>query len=72
MITYFSYGSGMYRKHPNHTYGRNRNNSANNQAIVLKKMAHFFSFLRLFIKRKNNGTSHIESWVNFSLVRGLK
>ena len=23
------YGSGMYRKHPNHTYGRNRNNSAN-------------------------------------------
>ena len=23
----------MYRKHPNHTYGRNRNNSANNQAL---------------------------------------
>ena len=23
----------MYRKHPNHTYGRNRNNSANNRAI---------------------------------------
>jgi hypothetical protein len=21
----FFYGSGMYRKHPNHTYGRNRN-----------------------------------------------
>ena len=33
MIPYFFYGSGMYRKHPNHTYGRNRNNSANNQAI---------------------------------------
>ena len=27
----------MYRKHPNHTYRRNRNNSANNQAYVLKK-----------------------------------
>ena len=24
----------MYRKHPNHTYGRNRNNSANNWAII--------------------------------------
>ena len=24
----------MYRKRPNHTYGRNRNNSANNWAIV--------------------------------------
>ena len=24
----------MYRKHPNHTYGRNRNNSANNWATV--------------------------------------
>ena len=23
----------MYRKHPNHTYGRNRNDSANNWAI---------------------------------------
>ena len=33
MIVYFFYGSGMYRKHPNHTYGRNQNNSANNQAI---------------------------------------
>ena len=33
MIPYFFHGSGMYRKHPNHTYGRNRNNSANNWAI---------------------------------------
>ena len=24
----------MYRKHPNHTYGRNRNNSANNRTSV--------------------------------------
>ena len=24
----------MYRKHPNHTYGRNRNDSANNWAII--------------------------------------
>ena len=32
MIPYFFYGSGMYWKHPNHTYGRNRNNSANNRA----------------------------------------
>ena len=30
----FFYGSGKYRKHPNHTYGRNRNNSANNWANV--------------------------------------
>ena len=28
----FFYGSGMYRKHPIHTYGRNRNDSANNRA----------------------------------------
>ena len=35
MIPYFFYGSGMYRKHPNHTYGRNRNNSANNWAFVI-------------------------------------
>ena len=34
MIPYFFYGSGMYRKHQNHAYGRNRNNSANNRAIV--------------------------------------
>ena len=34
MIPYFFYGSGMYRKHPNHTYGRNRNDSANNRAFV--------------------------------------
>ena len=34
MIPYFFYGSGMYRKHPNHTYGRNRNDSANNWATV--------------------------------------
>ena len=27
----FLYGSGMNRKHPNHTYGRNQNNSANNR-----------------------------------------
>jgi hypothetical protein len=31
----FFYGSGMYRKHPNHTYGRNWNNSSNNQAHVI-------------------------------------
>jgi len=24
----------MYRKHPNHTYGRNRNKSASNRAIA--------------------------------------
>ena len=35
MILYFFYGSGMYRKHPNHTYGRNRNDSANNWARVM-------------------------------------
>ena len=35
MIPYFFYGSGMYRKHPNHTYGRNRNDSANNRANIL-------------------------------------
>ena len=34
MIPHFFYGSGKYRKHPNHTYGRNRNNSANNWANV--------------------------------------
>ena len=34
MIPYFFFWKGMYRKHPNHTYGRNRNNSANNWAIV--------------------------------------
>ena len=34
MIPYFFYGNGMYRKHPNHTYGRNRNNSAYNQAYI--------------------------------------
>ena len=34
MIPYFFYGSGMYWKHPNHTYGRNRNNSANNRAYM--------------------------------------
>ena len=32
MIPYSFYGSGMYRKHPNHTYGRNQNESANNRA----------------------------------------
>jgi hypothetical protein len=32
----FFYGSGMYRTHPNHTYGRNRNNSANNWAFVIE------------------------------------
>jgi hypothetical protein len=26
----------MYRTHPNHTYGRNRNNSANNWAFVIE------------------------------------
>ena len=30
----FFYGSGIYRKHPNHTYGKNRNNSANNWALI--------------------------------------
>ena len=34
MIPYFFYGTGMYRKYPNHTYGRNRNDSANNPAFV--------------------------------------
>ena len=34
MIPHFFYGSGMYRKHQNHTYGRNQNDSANNWAIV--------------------------------------
>jgi hypothetical protein len=38
MIPYFFYGSGMYRKHPNHTYGRNRNNSANNWALECDKI----------------------------------
>ena len=31
----FVCGSGMYRKNPNHTYGRNRNNSAIPWAIVV-------------------------------------
>ena len=35
----FFYGSGMYMKHPNHTYGRNWNNSANNWAIMSQKYA---------------------------------
>ena len=35
MIPYFLYGSGMYRKYPNHTYGRNRNISANNWASAV-------------------------------------
>ena len=34
MIPYLFYGSVMYRKHPKYTYGRNWNNSANNQAKV--------------------------------------
>jgi hypothetical protein len=34
MIPDFFYGSGMYRKHPNQTNVRNRNNSANNWAVV--------------------------------------
>ena len=29
------YGSGMYRKHPNHTYGRNLKTSPSNRANVL-------------------------------------
>ena len=36
-ITYdsvFFYGSGMYRKHPNHTYGRNLKISLSNQASM--------------------------------------
>ena len=32
----FSYGSEMYRKHPNHTYRRNQNNSPNNWANVIE------------------------------------
>ena len=39
MIPYFFYGSGVYSKHPNHTYGRNRNNSANNRAYIQKYWA---------------------------------
>ena len=39
--------SGMYRKHPNHTYGRNRNNSANNQASIKKILAIYFFNLTL-------------------------
>ena len=30
----FFFGIGMYRKHPNHTYGRNRNKSASNLATM--------------------------------------
>ena len=31
----------MYRKHPNHTYGRNRNNSASNRVSVVSIALHF-------------------------------
>ena len=41
MIPYFFYGSGMYRKHPNHTNGRNRKKSPSNQAAVICKWMYF-------------------------------
>ena len=44
MIPYFFYGSGMYRKHPNHTYRRNRDNSANNWAIIWIVMGFIYTF----------------------------
>ena len=55
MIPYFFYGSGMYRKHPNHTYGRNRNDSANNRAIMIIKFPDFPDLSYDF-----NITEHIE------------
>ena len=49
----------MQRKHPNHTYGRNRNNSANNWAIAyfdLKNLMPKFDNFSHFFVNKNAGT----------------
>ena len=40
----------MYRKHPNHTYGRNRNNSANNRANIALDVAPTYADLDLPLK----------------------
>jgi hypothetical protein len=53
----------MYGKHPNHTYGRNRNKSASNQAttalvvIVYSDGVTFFSFF--FTARKKRSVFFI-------------
>ena len=41
----FFNGSGMYMKHPDHTYRRNRNNSANNWAKMFNKIKYSMMFI---------------------------
>ena len=67
MIPNFFYGSGMYRKHPNHTYGRNWNNSANNRAQMLN-IPKIYSAYKLKYEFKMNLAQLSYSWLLSQLL----
>ena len=69
----------MYRKHPNHTYGRNRNKSANNWAIARYHHGQTIHSIEKFISINLFKTFCVVTWAQLFLtsmvmevVRGQK